>query len=150
MPSLSCKNQHTIHILSLTTSMKQFRRRFPLKPKSVRTPPAKFVYQPAAPEHWVTETITMTKDPVNGSMMLKSDSCNMLAGVRKIDRNYGKCSFSDVFQVILKNLRYRHLDAFPQLHEQESGDTATISLRYKVPARPAGKVPTRLSPKLKP
>jgi hypothetical protein len=130
--------------------MKQFRRRFPLKPKSVRTPPAKFVYQPAAPEYWVTETITMAKCLTDGKIHLKSDSCNMLAGVRKIDRNYGKCSFSDVFQVILKNLRYKHLDAFPQLHEEAGSDTATISLRYKVPAQPAGKVPTRLSPKLKP
>lgn len=130
--------------------MKQFRRRFPLKPKSVRTPPAKFVYQPASQEHWVEEKITLTKDLIEGKMHLKSDSCKMLAGVSKLNTTYQERSFRGVFSFFVNSLSYRGLDYRPQLHGEAGGNTATISLRYKVPAQPAGKVPTRLSPKLRP
>lgn len=136
--------------------MKQFRRRFPLKPKSVRTPPAKFVYQPASPEHWVTETITMTKDWIEGKMHIKSDSCMKLVGTQTMNKLWEADTdflardycFKEVFWLFKTALVDKGLH--PQLHEEESGDTATISLRYKVPAQPAGKVPTRLSPKLRP
>lgn len=93
----------------------------------------------------------MTKCLTDGKMHLKSDSCEVLAGVKKLNATYPeRASFKGTFSFFAQSLSYRGLDHRPQLHEHESGNTATISLRYKVPAQPAGKVPTRLSPKLKP
>jgi hypothetical protein len=134
--------------LSSTTFQVQ-RRRFPLKPRSVRTPPAKFTFRPATDERWETETITLTQSPFGG-ITLDSSKCSILTKGRNESLSKYKTtlrSFYEAWQFFKQHCDPKYS---PQLHEQRGEDTATISLRYKVPAEPARKVPTRLSPKLRP
>jgi len=134
--------------LSSTTFQVQ-RRRFPLKPRSVRTPPAKFRWVPAN-NGWKIETITLTKNARDGCIYLNSDDCFKLTnGLNERIQNMKTklTSFREAWWFFVSKAAFGY---HPQFHQQAGEDTATISLRYKVPAEPAHKVPTRLSPKLRP
>jgi hypothetical protein len=92
----------------------------------------------------------LTKSALSGCIVIDSDDCWRLTGGRDgsiKQHETNATSFSAVRAFIANHCSPT---LAPQLHQQAGDDTATISLRYKVPAEPARKVPTRLSPKLRP